>query len=85
MKSIDCIDPVRFSEQFGAEASSESEVHPNDRFRERLVKHALLRSQVQAAIAELIRGYERTTSLSVVRVEYQPETCQVILEAVPVS
>ncbi len=79
MKSITCLKSVRYSEQPAAVAPSKAER------RAQLIQHAILRGQVQSAIAELIRGYEVITSLSVVRVEYQPETCQVILEAVPVS
>lgn len=85
MKSTTCLDSVRYSEQPETVAPSESETGPNDRLRARLITHAILRSQVQSAIAELIRSNEITTSLSVVRVEYQPETSRVILEAVPVS
>ena len=48
-----------------------------------LLKQALFRDQIQSAIKELIRGYEATTGLNVVRVEYQPEGKDVIIDAIP--
>ena len=48
-----------------------------------LLKQALFRDQIQSAIKELIRGYEATTGLNVVRVEYQPEGKSVIIDAIP--
>jgi hypothetical protein len=48
-----------------------------------LLKQALFRDQIQSAIKELIRGYEATTGLNVVRVEYQPEGRNVIIDALP--
>jgi hypothetical protein len=48
-----------------------------------LLKQALFRDQIQSAIKELIRGYEATTGLNVVRVEYQPEGKDVIIDATP--
>jgi hypothetical protein len=48
-----------------------------------LIKQALFRDQVQSAIRELIRGYETTTGLTVIRVEYQPQGRHVTIDAVP--
>jgi hypothetical protein len=53
--------------------------------RERLVKHAILRDQVQAAIQELIRGYEVTTGFAVVRVNYDGSQRRFTLDALPPS
>jgi len=43
----------------------------------------MLRDQVQSAIVDLIRGYEMATGFSVVRLDYQPERRQVMIDALP--
>jgi hypothetical protein len=72
-ESIACADSVPFSEQ-----------KENRTAHSTLIRQALFRDQVQAAILDLIRNYELSTGLSVVRVEYQPEKPHVILDAIPV-
>lgn len=52
-------------------------------FKANLIRQAQLRDQVQAAIYELIRGYEETTGLSVIRLDYQAGKKRVILDALP--
>jgi hypothetical protein len=51
--------------------------------RAELVEHVILRSQVQAALYQLVRGYEETTGLSVVRLNYEPDEQRVTIEALP--
>ena len=51
--------------------------------RETLMRHAMLRDQMQSAIVDLIRGYEVATGFSVVRLDYQPERRQVLIDALP--
>ena len=67
---------VRFSEQ-------EPLKQPHFSARERLVQQAIFRDQVQAAIYQLVRGYEITTGLSVTRLEYDASAGRVALEALP--
>jgi hypothetical protein len=50
----------------------------------RLFRHALMRSQVQAAISTLPRGYEASTGFSVVRLDLRSSR-RVLLDAVPAS
>jgi len=50
-----------------------------------LLRQALLRSQVQTAIYELIHGYESSTGCSVVRLDFQANKRRVILDAIPVE
>lgn len=54
-------------------------------FHSLLIRQALLRSQVQSAISELILGYEATTGSSVIRVRVQQDKPRVILEAIPAT
>jgi hypothetical protein len=51
--------------------------------RERLIQQVQLRDQVQAAIYQLIRGYEVSTGLSVTRLDYDRIEGKVTLEALP--
>ena len=51
--------------------------------RETLIRHAMLRDQLQSAIVDLIRGYETATGFSVVRLDYHPERRQVLIDALP--
>ena len=51
--------------------------------RETLIRQAMLRDQVQSAIVDLIRGYEIATGFSVVRLDYQPERRQLLIDALP--
>jgi hypothetical protein len=51
--------------------------------RERLLQQALFRDQVQAAIYQLIRGYEVSTGLTVTRMDYDRSEGRVSLEALP--
>ncbi len=53
--------------------------------RSDLIKHAVLRNQVQTAMAELIRGYEVTSGVSVIRIEYKPDQKRVMIDAVPAA
>jgi hypothetical protein len=71
-----CSNSVRFSEQ-------EPSIQRQFTARERLIQHALFRDQVQAAIYQLVRGYEVTTGLSVTRLEYDSSEGRVALEALP--
>jgi hypothetical protein len=50
-----------------------------------LIRQALLRSQVQSAISELIMGYEANTGSSVIRLRVQRDAPRVILEAIPTT
>jgi len=52
-------------------------------FKASLIRQAQLRDQVQAAIYELIHGYETTTGLSVIRLDYQPGKKRVMIDALP--
>jgi hypothetical protein len=52
-------------------------------FHLRLLKQALMRTQVQSAIYQLISGNEACTGSSVVRVDFQPNKRQVLIEATP--
>ena len=71
MKSIQSGSSVRVSEQ----TEGKKDRNP----RTSLIKQALFRDQVQAAIADLIRDYEVASGLSVIRVEYKvEETCKKI-------
>ena len=85
MKSIGCERRVRYSEQNEGENPLVFDRQSSAaQFRKQsLIKQALFRDQVQSAIRELIRGYEATTGLSVIRVEYQPEGHQVTIDAIP--
>ena len=58
---------------------------PNASFHSMLLRQALLRSQVQTAIYELIHGYESSTGCSVVRLDFQANKRRVILDAIPVE
>jgi hypothetical protein len=51
--------------------------------RETLMRHAMLRDQLQSAIVDLIRGYEMATGFSVVRLDYHPEQRQFLIDALP--
>jgi hypothetical protein len=62
-----------------------SRAKPDHSFLTLLLKQALLRNQVQAAIYELIRGYEATTGFSVIRLDLQPDERRIVLDAVPVT
>jgi hypothetical protein len=94
MKPIRYDDPVRNSEQKLSSAPLHPAVAPekqsvlpplSDTFRANLIRHAIFRDQVQTAISELIRGYEATTGLSVLRLEYHPENHHVTLDAIPAA
>ena len=63
---------VRFSEQ---EVTSSPRVRLMDQVRRRDV--------VQNAMAQIIQNYERTSGLSVVRIEWDRKNRKVILEALP--
>ena len=56
---------------------------PNASFHALLLRQALLRSRVQSAISELIRGYEATSGFSVIRVDLESRKSRVILDAIP--
>ena len=89
--TINCLKPiqykrsVRYSEHLRQlEApSAASPMATGHTMGAALLKQALFRDQIQSAIKELIRGYEATTGLNVVRVEYQPEGKDVIIDAIP--
>jgi hypothetical protein len=78
MTPIRCSTAVRFSEQTVS-------IKTPSTARERLIQQALFRDQVQAAIYQLVRGYEVTTGLSVVRLEYDPQRAKVAIEALPLQ
>jgi hypothetical protein len=86
--------PVRYSEQNttslpletldGTELDGQPGQMRTDGFvRTGIIKNAIFRDQVQAALSELVRGYEVTTGLSVIRVLYQAETRRFSIEAIP--
>ncbi len=71
---------VRYSEQKG---SMSPLTFPHRSSRKDVVKHAILRDQVQRAMEDLIRGYEATSGVSVIRIDYKSEQKRVIIDAVP--
>ena len=74
--------PLETSDGSGSD-SQPGQARTDGFVRASIIKNAIFRDQVQAALSELVRGYEVTTGLSVIRVLYQAETRRFSIEAVP--